>query len=201
MASFEQSCPNAFRAKIKSAAKNGVNMAFADIPGVVYPKEVVAAAKHPKKIHNTPPKGFIRTSEACKLLHCSAAAVTMRLKRLKVRRVKVMQPGEVPRLFWLESAVLRLAENAPKIVSAIPPGYITADTVMNLLNVCRSSVTRYQQRGMLAAKLVRLQSDLGPRLLYLYKERDVLTFARDMAELHECEQRARSLRNKLKRAA
>lgn len=152
-----------------------------DIPGVIYPQEMLTVAKGRNQTSGKPytriPAWGITTREAAALLHCTPAAARMAMQRRRVRYRLVMQPGTVPRLYWHRKDIENMAHARLPIVAGIPAKMITAEQALELLHVCRSSLHRYARKGRIREHHVRLMTDSGTRKVCYYLKSDVKKLA------------------------
>lgn len=164
-----------------------------DIPGVIYPKEVLQAAKGREQSSGKPytkvPAWGITTREAAQLLSCTPAAARMAMQRHKVRYRMVMEPGNVPRLYWNRKEIERMAAKRLPVVTRIPAKMLTAEQACTLLHICRSSLHRYARKGRIREQRVRLMTKGGTRKMCLYLKADVKKLAARLNAIraHEAE--------------
>lgn len=164
-----------------------------DIPGVIYPKEMLQTAKGRKQNNGKPytkaPAWGITTKEAAQRLSCTPAAARMAMQRHKVRSRMVQEPGNVPRLYWNRQDVERVADKRLPIVKRIPAKMLTAEQSCALLHLCRSSLLRYARKGRIREYGVRLMTKSGTRKMCLYLKADVKKLAARLNAIraHEAE--------------
>lgn len=131
-----------------------------NIPGVVYPDEMLA---HPHKRHrvtlvSAPPKNYISSAAAAAMLGNSRSACRAYLHKHRVRSVMVAQRGGAAVNYYPLRSVQRLAESRPPIVTEPPAGCIDSAATRALLQVGRSTLFRYIQRGRLEEIKVRYRA-------------------------------------------
>lgn len=169
-----------------------------DIPGVIYPKEILQAAKGREqssgKPYTKPPAWGVTTREAAKLLSCTPAAARMAMQRRKVRYRMVKEPGNVPRLYWNRKEIERMAEARLPIVTRIPAKTLTAEQACALLHICRSSLHRYARKGRIRERSVRLMTKDGTRKMCLYIKADVKKLAARLNAIHAHEEAVKKLK-------
>lgn len=141
---------------------------FFDIPGVVYPDEVlkVKPGHCPKDglPYPTAPKWGITTEQAAKLLDCSPSAARIMLRRKKVSFQLVRCTTSPPVIYWKKSRVERIAaEKLPLVSEESIAHLLTTEEAAELLHVGRSTIQRAIRDGVLTPVHVRIQSPQGPR--------------------------------------
>lgn len=169
-----------------------------DIPGVVYPKEMLQAAKGREQSSGKPytkvPAWGITTREAAQMLSCTPAAARMAMQRHKVRYRMVMEPGNVPRLYWNRSDIERMAGKRLPIVTRLPAKMLTAGQACALLHICRSSLLRYARKGRIREYRVRLMTKEGTRKMCFYLKADVKKLAARLNAIHAHEEAVKKLK-------
>lgn len=172
-----------------------------DIPGVIYPKEVLQAARGTEqtsgKPYTTVPAWGITTREAARLLSCTPAAARMAMQRRKVRYRLVMEPGNVPRLYWNRKQIERMAEARLPIVTRLPAKMVTAEQALAILHVCRSSLHRYARKERIREYRVRLMTPGGTRKVCYYLKADVKKLAARLNAIRAHEAEVERLKNML----
>ncbi len=156
--------PNVIKRKLTGVGGNR----FFDIPGVVYPDEVlkVKPGHCPKDglPYKTPPKWGITTEQAGKLLGCSPSAARIMLRRKKVIFQLVSCATSPPVTYWKKSRVERIAaEKLPLVSEESIAHLLTTEEAAELLHVGRSTIQRALRNKILTPVHVRVNSPQGPR--------------------------------------
>ncbi|MFI3243672.1 MAG: helix-turn-helix domain-containing protein [Akkermansia sp.] len=156
--------PNLIKRKLTGIGGNR----YFDIPGVVYPDEVlkVKPGHCPKDglPYTTPPKWGITTEEAAKILHCSASAARIMLRRKKVCFQLVRCATSPPVIYWKKSKVESIAAaKLPLVDEASIANLLTTEEAAKLLRVGRSTIQRAIHDKSLSPIHVRIPSPQGPR--------------------------------------
>lgn len=162
-----------------------------DIPGVIYPKEVLVPKpglnhKDGRPYREVPCWG-ITSREAATMLGCSPAAARTWLHRRKVPYRIVGEEGQTLRIFWRKERVMSLAETRLPIVHECPEPLISAVEAMRILHVGRSTLHRYQERGLLKVAKVRHPSDKGVRKCNYFVRKEVEQYAKHLEAVREKE--------------
>lgn len=141
---------------------------YFDIPGVIYPTEVlkVKAGHCPKDglPYNSPPAWGITTEQAAKILHCSPSAARIMLRRKKVYFHLVKCTTSPPVIYWKKDKVERIAdEKLPLVSDDCTSGLLSTHQAAELLRVGRSTIQRAMKAKILNPIHVRVPSEQGPR--------------------------------------
>lgn len=154
---------------------------FFNIPGVIYPQEVLTAkpGHNPRtgRPHTTPPAWGMNTAEASQLLQCSAAAARIHLHRHNIRFQIVQIKGQPRQIYWSRRQIARLVKQRVPSTPDTPAGYLSSVDVANMLGVSRTTLMRYSKRGLLHPLELRKQTPYGLRTQYFYPEREVQLLA------------------------
>lgn len=171
-----------------------------DMPGVVYPREVIAGRKGWDRRSGRPytkvPEWGISSREAARLMGCTLASARATLSRHKVRRRKVQGDDKVMRLYWKKEQVMALVESRAPLADKRPPKLITVPEALAILKVARSSLYRYVQRGRLREVKMRFSSpQRGARVKSLFVRAEVRKLAVYLRALREKEREINLLRS------
>ena len=173
-----------------------------NIPGVVYPKEMLEAPKERRqksgKPYTTVPAWGITTRAAAQMLDCTLAAARLTMQRHKVTYRLVEEPRNVPRLYWNRAQVEKIVESRLPLVKKIPAKMMSSEEAVRLLGVCRSSLYRYARKGRIREYQVRLMTDAGTRKVSLFLKADVRRLAANLNAIREFERQAEALRAALR---
>ncbi len=158
---------------------------YFDIPGVVYPKEVlkVKPGCSPKSglPYTKPPSWGITTEQAAEILGSSASAARIMLRRRRVTFQLVSRNNRPPIVFWHVEAVKKLALSKPPLISLDETStlkLLTTEQAANLLKVGRSTIQRAMKAGKLRPVMVRIPSAQGARKRCYLKRSDILKLLR-----------------------
>lgn len=158
-----------------------------NIPGVIYPKEVLVPKAGMNRKSGLPyrevPGWGVTSREAANLLGCTPAAARTWLHRRKVPYRLVGSQGESLRLFWRKDRVISLAEQRLPIVQTCPPSYISASEALRILKVGRSSLHRYQERGQLSVVYLRIATARGLRKCCCFRRAEVEALAKHLSRI------------------
>lgn len=158
-----------------------------DLPGVIYPKEVLRAKpgmnRKSGKPYSEPPPWGISTREASVILCCTPAAARLSLHKHRVTYRLVSQPGHPLSLYWKKDQVLQLAQSRLPLVREQPPKLISSEEALRLLGVGRSSLHRYTIRGRLHVTQVRFMSPRGTRKRAYFQRAEVVRLAHHLRAL------------------
>ena len=149
-----------------------------NIPGVVYPKEMLitkAGFNHKDgKPYTDPPLHWgITTNEAARLLGSTPSAARSWLHRHKIPFRIVCEEGQVMRLFWRKQSVLKHANMRLPVLSQRSEELVDSAETLRILGVGRSTLYRYEQRGQLNVVKVRISTSRGMRTCSFYKRAEV----------------------------
>ncbi len=141
---------------------------YFDIPGVIYPEEVlkVKPGYCPKDglPYTTAPKWGITTEQAAKILHCSTSAARIMLKRKKVLFHIVRCSTSPPLTYWKKDRVKKIAaEKLPLVTPESTTKLLTTQQAAELLQIGRSTVQRAINANILNPVHLRVTSIQGPR--------------------------------------
>lgn len=144
-----------------------------DIPGVIYPQEMLcrkpagaaeaAAAEHEPaeddgEILERPPIWGMPTAEVARQMGCSIGAARMRLQRCGVEHVKVRKSNGSVCSYWRREQVRSIIGTRGADVEGMPSCYLTAAAAAHLLQLSRSSLTRYEKLGKIKAVRVMFRT-------------------------------------------
>lgn len=141
-----------------------------------------------RKPYKEAPKGWLSTREVRELLGLESRATRALLCRHKVKRRMVEQEKRCACLYWDGKKVKQLAELRGELLSGVPAGWMTARDAVGVLGVGRSTLSRYEQKGLLVGLRARVKSPTGLRVETVYERKAV----RGLAKI-----RAASLRTRL----
>ena len=170
-----------------------------DIPGVVYPKEMLITKvglnhKNGRPYKEAPVSWGIPTSEAAAILHCTPSAARTWLHRRKVPFRIVGEEGQSLRLFWRKERVQALAEERLPVLEQRSVEMIDSVEAQRILGVGRSTLYRYERRGQLSVTKVRKPSPRGLRTCSYYHRTEVERLAQYLHSMRAKEAEMRSFR-------
>lgn len=155
-----------------------------DMPGVVYPKEVLRVKRGMNRESGKPytkiPSWGIDTATAADMLHSSASSARAVLHRHHVGYRKVAVQGGAPRLYWRRSQVEAIAARRGPLVKQCPARMVDSETARKMLGIGRSTLYRYVRRKLLREKQVRLVTQRGTRVKAYYLRAEVAKLAARM---------------------
>ena len=170
-----------------------------DIPGVVYPREMLVTKagldhKSGKPYTKSQKAWGVTTSEAADLLHCSTSAARNWLHRRKVPYRIVGEEGQSLRLFWRRERVIELAQQRWPVLRKRNSSLITSKEAQRILGIGRSSLYRYEQRGQLSVTKMRHTTAHGMRRCSYFKRAEVERLAKYLSSARVKEAEMRSFR-------
>lgn len=172
-----------------------------DIPGVVYPKEILVVKKGMDPCSGKPyreaPSWGITSRDAGEILGCSPSAARAFLHRHKVLFRIVGTEGVSMAIYWHRDTVIELAKIRVPISDKRPPSLLSGKEALDILQVSRSSLQRYQESNLLHPVRVRQISDQGPRLINYYEPDEIRKLARFIALRREKEKEINSFRQQI----
>lgn len=148
-------------------------MRLFDVPGLVYPPEMLVEKPRGEEILKEAPPWAISSEQAAEILHCRSSSARILLNNAAVEKCKVKLPGAQVSLYWRQSQVEDVARARPQEISTVPEAYMGADDAAALLAVSRSTLRRYVRQGVLHPKSVRFRSPskfICLKTLYLKSE-------------------------------
>lgn len=153
-----------------------------DHPGIRYPKELFVVRRGMNRRNGRPftdnNDWGVTSREAGRMMGCTAAAARVWLRRRRVPYRFVKSPGCVTTLYWSKARVAALVDSRLPITSrSATSSLITTAEALRILGVSRSSLYRYQIRGLLRAKYVRSLSSRGLRKCIHYYRSEVESLA------------------------
>lgn len=163
-----------------------------DIPGVVYPKEMLRPARGMSRDSGKPyskvPSWGIDTATAAGMLHSSRSSARAVLHRHKIGYRLVAVSGGPPRLYWRRKQVEALAARRGPLVKQCPARMVDSVTARAMLGVGRSTLYRYVHRRLLHEKQVRLVTPRGTRVKAYYLRSEVAKLAARMRAIRARQQ-------------
>ena len=176
-----------------------------DIPGVIYPKEMLVTKAGLNQKDGQPyreaPVWGITSREAAALLGCTPPAARTWLHRRKVPYRIVGEEGQTLRIFWRKEMVMSLAENRLPIVQKQPSSLISSEEALRILHVGRSSLHRYQERGQLSVVKVRHPSGKGLRKCSYFNRKEVEKLAGRLTAMRKKEAEIATMRQETRTVA
>lgn len=173
---------------------------YFDIPGVIYPDEVlkVKAGHCPKdgQPYATPPIWGITTDEAAQILGCSSSAARIMLRRKKVFYHLVRSTISPPIIYWKRDRVEKIAQaKLPLVTPEKIAKLLSTQEAADYLSVGRSTVQRAMKAGILTPIHVRISSPQGPRKRCFLRRDEVKKWGMHLRaeRLRELEQNAGSI--------
>lgn len=156
-----------------------------DLPGVVYPKEMLQNGRAQRRgtranAYDRIPSWGISTPEAAQLLHCSCPSARMLLHRRRVHSRLVETRRGVQTLYWRREVVEQIAAQRAQIATKAPARMVDAEQAVNMLEVGRSTLYRYVKKHLLHEKKLRILTDRGTRLKTFYPRAEVAKLAAQM---------------------
>lgn len=168
-----------------------------DLPGVVYPKEMLRPARGMNRGSGKPyskiPDWGIDTAEAAAMLRSSRSSARAVLHRHKVGYRLVSAQGGPPRLYWRRSQVEALAARRLPMVQGCPKRMVDSATAREMLGVGRSTLYRYVQKKLLRERQVRLMTPRGTRQKAYYLRSEVAKLAARMRAIRARERELQRL--------
>lgn len=154
-----------------------------DLPGVVYPKEMLITKvglnhKSGRPYKEIPLNWGITTNEAAAILRCTPASARTWLHRRKVPFRIVGEAGQSLRLFWRKDRVQALAKERLPVLQRQSEELVDATEAQRILGIGRSTLYRYEMRGQLSVTKVRKPSPRGLRPCSYYKRAEVEQLAK-----------------------
>lgn len=152
-----------------------------DHPGVIYPEEMI---KLPEgwapdgRPYRSADGWGLSTREVAKELGCTQHTARRRLHRRKIPFRLVAEDGKAHYYIWDMDGVDKMKSERLPQIRTVPQGYITAAEAMQILSVGRSTLVRYQKRGLLSVRKVRCRVGKGLRTWCFYPLRQVETLGR-----------------------
>lgn len=172
-----------------------------NIPGVIYPKEILVAKRGMNRQDGKPyraiPAWGISTREAANLLGCTPGCARLWLHRRKVPYHIVSIDSGPPSIYWRRDKVESLANDRLPIINKRPSTLLSPTQAQELLNISRTSLQRYQNHGLLHAVQVRYPTSRGLRKQSYYKRAEVEQLARFIHLRREKESEIATLRKKI----
>lgn len=145
-----------------------------NIPGVIYPEEMLrtqpGVKKRDGKPFHTVPSWGITTKEAAIILGCSPSAARLTLHKNKVD-YRIVVINQSRRLYWRKSQVEKILTKRLPEMRGENRKLITSQEAVKILGVARSSLQRYVKRGKLKAINVRYIPEGGGARFRTYFER------------------------------
>ena len=168
-----------------------------DLPGVVYPKEMLRPARGMNrgngKPYNKIPDWGIDTATAAEMLRSSRSSARAVLHRHKVGYRLVSVQGGPPRLYWRRTQVEALAARRLPMVQGCPKRMVDSITAREMLGVGRSTLYRYVQKKILHERQVRLVTPKGTRQKAYYLRAEVAKLAARMRAIRARERELQRL--------
>lgn len=164
-----------------------------NIPGVIYPEEILKPGKGLSKetghAFKTPPAWGICTHEAASMLNCTPTAVRQALHKRNIRFQIVAENGKPPCIYWSKKQVQAICDKRLPVVTRQPAKMISATEARAILKVGRSTLYRYVHRKLLREIQVRMMTAKGTRKMSFYLKAEVkkLNAKLNAIRLHEVE--------------
>lgn len=170
-----------------------------NIPGVIYPEEILKTGKglNPKtgQAFKTPPPWGISTHKAAKMLNCTPAGARLWLHKHNVRFQIVAAEGKPPGIYWSKKQVQAFCDKRLPLVKCQPKKTISAQQATSILKISRSSLYRYVHKNRLREVQVRMVTDKGTRKMAFYVKAEVKKLAAWLHAVRRHEVEAQQLRN------
>lgn len=165
-----------------------------NIPGVIYPDEMLHAKpgvkKKDGKPYNKAPEWGITSKEAAVILGCSLSAARTALHKNRVN-CRLVHEGSSRRLYWRKTQVEKLAAERLPLMKEERRKLVNTQEATQLLGISRSTLQRYYQSGKLKGIRVRYHlPKIGPRIRTYFLRAQVQSFA---ARLNAQRKRAEEL--------
>lgn len=172
-----------------------------DIPGVIYPEEILKPGKGLSKktgqAYKTPPTWGICTHHAARMLNCTPTAARQALHKRNVRFQIVAEDGKPPCIYWSKKQVQAICDKRLPVVTCKPAKMISATEARQLLKVGRSSLYRYVQRKLLREIQVRMATAKGTRKMSFYLKAEVKKLSAKLNAIRLREIEAQQLRQSI----
>ena len=173
-----------------------------DMPGVVYPAEVLRARKGYMRgsgaAYREVPAWGMSTRQAARVLGCGETAARSYLHRHKVPYRVVAERGKPYCNYWRRSSVLALVRQRGAIVKRKPARMVDAAQAMAELGVGRSTLQRYVLRGMLRQVKLRVLTGRGLKSRAYYMRAQVRGLAAHLRAVRVKEEEWRAQLARLK---
>lgn len=168
-----------------------------DLPGVVYPKEMLITKvglnhKNGRPYKAAPVNWGITTNEAAAILGCTASSARTWLHRRKVPFRIVGEEGQALRFFWRKERVEALAKERLPVLRKRSQSLISSSEALCILGIGRSTLYRYERQGKLSVTKVRKPSPRGLRSCSYYNRAEVERLAEYLSSLREKEKEMRT---------
>ena len=148
---------------------------FYDIPGLVYPKEVLypqPIEKDDELSYEVPPWG-ISTDEAAAMLNCLNSSARVLMRKHGITRVMVRRRMRPPISYWHKGEIEALIQRRVKEVNSMPKQYLNTEEACHLLNISHTTLYRFIRYGKIKGMRVRFRSEKGIRLRYFFNRSEV----------------------------
>ena len=145
---------------------------FYDIPGLVYPKEVLypqPPQQNEAEMINEPPPWGISTKEAAALLNCRNSSARVLLRKHGITRVMVKRRMRPPISYWHKGEIEALMQRRVKEVDSMPTQYLSTDDACRQLNISHTTIYRFIRYGKIKGMRVRFRTEKGIRLRYFFR--------------------------------
>lgn len=126
-------------------------------------RSLVGFSRKKSCVKDVAPKGWLSSREVAKLNGCTVRAVRSFLHKKQVRNAMVKQGAGAACLYWEREGVMRALGKLPELKRRIPTGWCCAYEACDILNVARSSLSRYVEKGLLDTMKVRIKTSSGVR--------------------------------------
>lgn len=152
-----------------------------NMPGVKYPESVITGAKGVDvasgKPYMTAPPWGVSSRNAAEQLGVSVRTARALLNQNKARYQLVSQSGSPACLYWDRRVVHRLVQKRMPLVQKIPEKLCSACEACCILQVARSTLSRYVKLRVLKEYKLRHVTSTGVRLVSYYLRGDVRNLA------------------------
>ena len=167
-----------------------INKRWANIPGVIYPKEVIQTRPRLSPENGEPydaiPSWGITAAQAAIIIGCSVSSARAAMKKKCVTSRLVAQEGRRSRFYWEKEQVEMIASERSRVsVSEVSDGLLGVIETAKALNVSRSSIHRAIKLGKLKPIFLRVQSSKGPRRCCYFTISDINNLASSKGDSHE----------------
>lgn len=128
-------------------------------------------------VYDVAPEGWLSSRAVAELLGVAGRSARALLHRHQVECVLVRGRGGLG-LCWSPEGVMRVMEQRSGVSEGIPTGWCCVYEACAILGVRRSSLHRFEARGELAGRRVRVVTSTGKRVVVVYRRAQVRGLAR-----------------------
>lgn len=136
-------------------------------------KSLVGFNRKSASVLSEVPRGWLSSRAVAMRAALSVRTARAMLNRAGVKSVLVRVPGACAGRYWEPEGVQSFLSARPDVITDLPAGWCCSYEAAVLLGVCRSTLCRYESKGELVGRFVRVRTSSGVRMLKVFRRSQV----------------------------